>query len=164
MVTKINKKSNKVTPKTNLDFDIWVLLDQTRDIISKARELELDQYKLTRVQATVLFMLINHDRGVTLAEISKWILREPHSVSSLINRMEKTGLVKKIKSLEAPKINVVLTDKGRELYSNASQQSIDMIFSSLSSEEKLRFKSELKKLRDKARNLLGMDYKPPFLP
>jgi len=163
-MTKIYKKTNKGIPITDSDFDIWVLLDQTRDVISKARELELDQYKITRVQATVLFMLMNNNEGVTLTEISKWTLREPHSVSSLINRMEKTGLVKKIKGPEAQKTNVVLTNKGRDLYSRTTQQSISMIFSSLSSEEKIQLTSHLKKLRIKARNLLGIDYKPPFLP
>ena len=109
-------------------------------------------------------MLMKHNKGVTLAEISRWIMRELHSVSSLINRMDKLGLVKKTKGPEANKISVILTDKGRKLYSHTTNQSITMIFSTLSPEEKKQFQSHLKKLRIKARDLLGMDYKPPFLP
>jgi hypothetical protein len=39
-----------------------------------------------------------------------------------------------------------------------------MIFSVLSEEEKELCNSILKKLLQKAKNLLGIDYKPPFLP
>ena len=107
---------------------------------------------------------MKQERGVTLTEISKWIMREPHSVSSLINRMDRLGLVKKIKEPESNKITVILTDTGRELYSHTTNKSITMIFSALSAKEKKEFQFDLKKLRSKARDLLGMDYKPPFLP
>jgi DNA-binding MarR family transcriptional regulator len=159
-----NESTPKRDPSTNPDFDLWVLFDQTRDVIAKSREIELEQYKVTRVQASVLFMLQKQNRGVTLAEISKWILREPHSVSSLINRMEKLGLVKKTRARKDDRILVSITGKGHTLYGQTTKKSIDMIFSSLSQEEKLQLTSYLKKVRAKARNLLGMDYKPPFLP
>ncbi len=79
------------------DIDLWVLLDQTRDAIARAREMELSQYKITKVQASVLFMLLTQNKRIALSDISKWILREPHSISSLISRMERNGLVRKIK-------------------------------------------------------------------
>jgi hypothetical protein len=37
-------------------------------------------------------------------------------------------------------------------------------FFSLSEEEKRTLQANLKKLRTKARSLMGLDYKPPFLP
>lgn len=167
MTTKNNKKiyGGMEVPITDDNFDLWVLFDQTEEVISKARDLELDQYKLTLIQAKVLFMLTNQNNGgMTLAEISKWLLREPHSVLSLINRMEKIGLVKRVKRPGDDKMRILLTDKGRELYSQTTRRSISMIFSALSQEDKKQLQSYLKKLRDKARSLLGMDYKPPFLP
>ncbi len=153
-------------PVTDDNFELWVLLDQTEEVISRARDLELDQYKLTQIQAKVLFMLTNQDNngGMTLAEISKWLLREPHSVLSLINRMEKIGLVRRVKGPGDNKMRILLTDKARELYSQTTRRAISMIFSALSQEDKKQFQSYLKKLRNKARSLLGMDYKPPFLP
>lgn len=167
MTTKHNKKvkGKSEMPITDNSFELWVLFDQTEEIISKARDLELDQYRLTRIQAKVLFMLMNQGAGgMTLAEISKWVLREPHSVLSLVNRMEKIGLIKRVKKTGDDKIRIFLTDKGRVLYSQTTRRSITMIFSALSPEEKKHFQSYLKKLRDEARSLLGMDYKPPFLP
>ena len=159
-----NQKKKTVLPLDNPNLKLWVLLDQTRDIISKARELELVQYKLSRVQAAVLFILLIENRGLTINEISNWNVREPNSVLSLVNRMEKIGLVKKIRDAEDDKIKIVATEKGRKLYTGASRLSIEMIFSILSKEEKKQLNSSLRKLRSKARELLGIDYKPPFLP
>src|SRR4030042_3875977 len=135
MTTKSNKKiyGGMEVPISDDNFDLWVLFDQTEEVISKARDLELDQYKLTLIQAKVLFMLTNQNNGgMTLAEISKWLLREPHSVLSLINRMEKIGLVERVKRPGDDKIRVLLTDKGHELYSRTTRRSISMIFSALS--------------------------------
>ena len=146
------------------DIDLWVLLDQTRDAISRAREMELSQYKITKVQASVLFMLLTQNGKVALSDISKWILREPHSISSLISRMERNGLVKKSKEPGDDRIQVILTEKGQQIYSQITWRSIEMVFSSLSEEEKLSLQFNLKKLRTQARSLMGLDYKPPFLP
>ena len=152
------------TEKTASDFDLWVLLHQTRDALSRAREMELAQYKITKVQASVLFMLLTQNKKVALSDISKWILREPHSVSSLITRMEKNGLVKKIKEPDDDRIKVVLTEKGQRTYSQITWRSVEMVFTSLTADEKAKLQSSLKKLRTKARSLMGLDYKPPFLP
>lgn len=159
-----NQKKKVVSPLDDPNMNLWVLLDQTRDIVSKARGLELDQYKLSRVQASVLFILLSEDRGMTIAEISNWNVREPNSVLSLVNRMEKLGLVKKIRGTGDDKVKIVLTEKGRKSYTNASRLSIEMIFSVLSEEERQQLNSCLKKLRGKGRELLGIDFKPPFLP
>lgn len=168
MTTKSNKKvkSKSEMPVMDDNFGLWVLFDQTEEVISKARDLELDQFKLTQMQAKVLFMLTNQgdNGGMTLSEISKWLLREPHSVLSLVNRMEKIGLVKRLKKSGDDKVRVFLTDKARALYSQTTRRSISMIFSALSQKDRQQLQSCLKQLRDKARSLLGMDYKPPFLP
>lgn len=163
---RINKNSQKriVSPLDDPDLNLWVLLDQTRDVMSKAREMELDQYKLSRVHTTVLYPLMSENRGMTIAEISNWSLREPNSVLSLVNRMEKNGLVRKVKSDDDYKVRIVLTEKGRKLYTNASRLSVKMIFAVLSDEEKQQLRFCLQKVRIKGRELLGIDYKPPFLP
>jgi hypothetical protein len=56
-----------------------------------------------------------------------------------------------------------MTKKGQTKYGNLTRKSIDMIFSSLSEKEKLTFCDLLEKLLSKSRNLLGLDYEPPFL-
>lgn len=160
-----NKQEDELIPvHYDNDMNLWVLLDLTRDVISRARELELNHFKLTRMQAAMLFITQSREKGMTLPEISNWNLREPNSVLTLVNRMEKLGLVEKSRDSEEGKIRVFATEKGKKLYSSTTRQSIKMIFSALSPEEKRQLQSILKKLRDKGRQLLGIDYKPPFLP
>lgn len=158
------QKKKVVSPIDDPYLSLWVLFDQTRDTIAKARELELDHYKLSRVQVAVLYTLMSENRGLTISEIANWNVREHNSVLSLVNRMDKLGLVKKMRNANANKVKILLTEKGRKLYTNATRLSLEMIFSILSEEEKEKMESILKKLRTKSRELLGIGYKPPFLP
>lgn len=168
---KIKRSSNKHRTKIMLPGDdpnmtLWVLFDQSRDLVAKARELELNHFDLTIAQAANLFILLNNNngRGLTINEISNWNGREPNSVLNLVNRMEKNGLIKKSRNPGQTKAIISITDKGRELYSNATRLSIEMIFSVLSEVDKEQLQSCLKKIRAKSRELLGMDFRPPFLP
>lgn len=77
------------------DYELWVLLHQPRDAVFKAREKELSPYGISTMQAAVLFIILAIGNEATPTEISRWLLREPHSVSNLLSRMEKEGLVTK---------------------------------------------------------------------
>ncbi len=147
----------------NKNYSTWILLDQARAAIARARELELGQYGLSVVHVTVLSYLVMKNRSLTIDEISRWNLREPHSVSTLISRMEKIGLVKKEKVPGDKKLRITLTDKGREIHSKLTYRSIDMALSILSDEEKDQMSAYLERVRDHTCHLLGIDFKPPFL-
>jgi DNA-binding MarR family transcriptional regulator len=144
------------------NMNLWILLDQARDVIAKCREMELNHFQLTRVQASVLYILIRENRGMSISEISNWNLRELHSVLSLVNRMSKIGLVTKNK--ENGKIKIAITEAGINAYTNSTRRSIEMIFSSLDDNEKKELVNTLKIIRSKGRELLGIGFKPAFLP
>ena len=110
-------------------------------------------------------MLSREDRPLTIEELANWTLKEFNSVSTLIIRMEKNGLVKKIKKDGDLKTYILLTEKGSILYHHkVTERSIHLIFEKLSAAEKKRLEALLKKVRDTTRDLLGLDFKPPFLP
>lgn len=142
-------------------MNLWVVLDQTRDVISRARELELNTYRLTRAHATLLHLLIRAKRGMTISEIANWNLRELHSVLTLVNRMAKVGLVKKLRDNKTGKISVVATETGINAYLTASRHSIEMIFSAIKPEEEEQLEAILKKLRTRGRKVLGKASNPP---
>ncbi len=147
------------------DINLYILLDQANSIVTNSVELELKCLRLTQPQARVLTMLSRTNRPVTLDELADWTLKEFNSVSTLINRMEKKGLVKKTKKEDDLKTYITLTEKGSNLYHmQVTERSIHLIFSSLTEQEKKQLDSTLKKVRDTTRDLLGMDYKPPFMP
>ena len=155
----------RTTKKYDPAINLYILLDQTDGIVTSAVELEIKHLKMTQPQVKVLTMLSRQDKPATLEELANWTLKEFNSVSTLINRMEKKGLVKKSKKNGDLKTYVTLTEKGSDLYhKQVTERSIHLIFDKLSPEEKKQLDSILKKVRDTTRDLLGLDYRPPFLP
>lgn len=151
--------------KNDLEINLYILLDQTRDLVTNAVELELKHLRMTQPQVKVLTMLSREDRPVTLDELANWTLKEFNSVSTLINRMEKKGLVRKIKKDGDLKTYIALTEKGSDLYHRqVTERSIHLIFNELSQEEKTQLKDLLMKVRNTTRELMGLDFKPQFLP
>jgi len=155
----------RIQKKNDPDINLYILLDQVSSIITSAVELELRHLRLTQPQVRILTMLSREDKPATIDELAKWTLKEFNSVSTLINRMGKKGLVKKTKQPGDSKTYVSLTEKGSHLYHHqVTERSIHLIFGKLTAQERKRLESTLKKLRDVTRDLLGLDFRPPFLP
>ncbi len=146
------------------DYSLWVLLHQARDVMFKAREKELRQYGISARKAAVLFIIQAIGDEATPAEIARWLLREPHSVSNILSRMEKEGLVSKTNDLPRKNLmRVTLTEKGRQAFHQSlKRESIREIMSSFSEDERQQLESYLEKLRDQALKHLISDVKPPF--
>ncbi len=147
-------------------YQLWWLILHTRRAMSKVRAKELSQYGITPEEAAVLFVVQTIGYKATPAEISRWLLRESHSVSSLISRMEKKGLVRRVKDLDRRNlVRVAMTKKGEQAYNQAAKrESIHQIMSHLPEEECQQLTACLERLRDKALEKLGVAKKPPFPP
>jgi DNA-binding MarR family transcriptional regulator len=147
------------------DIDCLILFGRTWYILDKAIELELKHLHTTRPQVAILAMLSRNKKPLTIDEMARYSGKEFNSVSALINRMEKKDLVKKLKKEEEMKTYVELTEKGSLLYhKKINEQAIHLIFGKLTEIEKKNFVSIIGKLRDTTSDLLGLSYKPPFLP
>ncbi len=145
-------------------ISLHALLDRTRGTIFKAVELELGQCGVSSPQVKVMHILAQADGAMTLGDLASATVRELNSISTLTSRMQKKGLVKRVKKPGEDKAYVTLTEKGKDIYNNTvTEQSIYLIYDALSDEEKTELSVLLKKLQSKARSLLGLDYKPPFL-
>jgi hypothetical protein len=83
-----------IQPKQYL-YEVWVSIDRTRFAIARLRELELAHFNLTIEQASFLHILRNHGSPMTIEVLQDTTLRQPHSISTLINRMNTAGLLKK---------------------------------------------------------------------
>ncbi|MGD0781124.1 MAG: MarR family winged helix-turn-helix transcriptional regulator [Dehalococcoidales bacterium] len=163
--SKNDIKNVRISKKKDQDINLYILLDQTDSIITNAIELEIKHLRMTQPQVRVLTMLSREDKPVTIDELANWTLKEFNSVSTLINRMEKKSLIKKVKKAGELKTYVTLTEKGSNLYhKQVTERSIHLIFDKLTSEEKQQLDLILKKLRDTTRDIMGLDYRPPFLP
>ena len=148
----------------DVNFKIWRLLDHTRFVIARSREKELARYGLTLEQSHVLYIL-HHNGGVsTIQEIVNITMRQHHSISTLINRMAKQGLVKKIRSKsDARRYNVIITEMGEELFRMTPRDSITDIFSIISGSDRKGLGRGLSKLMVKSYKVLGKEYRSNVL-
>ena len=160
----MQRKSAKAYSLTDQDYQVWVLLQQARHAVFRAREKELRRYGITSMESAVLFILKAIDDEATLGEIARWLLRERHTVSSLLSRMEGEGLVSKTEHSQGKgMVRVDLTEKGKRAYEQcAKREAIRQVMSALSEEERELLRSCLEKLRDRALEYLATRVKVPF--
>lgn len=136
--------------KNRSAYDTYVLLQRVTYMIRRAREYEVKQELGITLAKTVAILAIKAaDNPITPSELSRKIHREAHSVHELVNRMEKDGLVIKVKDPRwSRKVIIELTPKGEEINTRARNSSIiKKIFSSLSTKERKNFYSYVEKLR-----------------
>jgi DNA-binding MarR family transcriptional regulator len=134
------------------DFELARLLTITRDAIRKARQKELDQFNVHIRRASLLRAIDSLGDKATPVAIAQWLLRERHTVSELLGKIESEGLAKKIRDLDRKnRVRVVLTAKGAKmLQQSIVRTSLHQIISSLSEEDRERLRRSLKKLRIQA--------------
>ena len=151
---------------TDQDYNLWVLLGQVSHTIGKLRQKELKQYGITGRNAIVLKVILAIGDNAIPVEISRWLLRERHTISALLRRMEKDGLVRLSKDLgRSNLLRVTLTEKGRTAYYESQKlQSIHKMMSYLSEEQRQQLGSCLHILLDAALKELGVKHKVLFPP
>ncbi len=140
---------------TTSDYMLWSRLDSTRFAISRLRELELAPLDLSVEQASVLRILMNGVGSLTFKDIEDASLRQHHSVSTLVNRMTKTGLVRMKTEPGRKRNRIFITSKGKNLLAGIKTMAIDMVFTSLPSSEKRGLRASLLSVHWRARDLLG---------
>ena len=141
------------------DHDLWVLLAHTRYAVYRNREKELQRYGVSPEQVGVLFVVQALGNRATPSEISRLILRQPHTVSALIERMADKGFVEKVHDLDRKNlVRVSLTEKGKKVYEYSTRRGpIHRIMGVLSSEEKVQLRKLLEKVHAQARKELGLE-------
>jgi DNA-binding MarR family transcriptional regulator len=137
-------------------FNLWRLLDCARFVIGRLRDIELARIGLTQEQAAVLQILINRNGKATVTDFSNYWMRQRHSVSTLVNRMQKQGFVKNIKYLGRKELEIVITPEGTSRYGKLTAYPIDRIFSFLTPEEVQKLTQCLNILLNTTRSLLGL--------
>ena len=99
---------------------LFHLLRQAADAMHRSREIELKKYNLSPEQAGALVCIYSLGNKATPAELSRWLFRERNTVTILLKRMYKLGLVKKRQDTKRKNIiRLSLTKKGLEAYKHA---------------------------------------------
>jgi len=131
---------------------MWVKLFATATVVQRARELELAKVGITPIQAGVLMILKTATKPVTPTQLARILYREPHSMSALLQRMEKQGLIDRSKDLEQKNlVRISITKKGEETFKRQwSHKVTTSITSCLAEREVDVLEKSLDKLRVRA--------------
>jgi DNA-binding MarR family transcriptional regulator len=150
--------------KADKDYTLVTSLLQVADIFVKIRERELLPQNLSATSAAILFLIDAMGKDVTPAKISRMLLREPHSISGILMRMEKQGLIKRAKNMERKNlIRVTLTSKGETALKQAmKKEGVKHVLSKLTEEQRRQLKQSFGALKDAGMKELNLS--PKALP
>jgi DNA-binding MarR family transcriptional regulator len=141
-------------------IEMWVLLTQAGEATCKARQQELNQYGISSIQANLLHTIKYLGEEATPVNLSKKLIREHNSITTILQRMEAKGLIKRKKNKKTEgrsRIKIVLTEKGEKITEmSTKRESIYDIFSCISEEERPKLMAYLRTIRSHALNVARM--------
>ena len=119
--------------KTNLKSEIdilklWRQLYQTYTLLKRCEDQIFYEYGLTTEQFSVL-VAIDYFTGPTkVTDIARWLERSTNSISMIVDRMVKAGLVRRIRDRNDRRVvHVINTSKGENALKPAAQASFKVI-------------------------------------
>jgi len=132
------------------DYNLIAVINQTSHAWSLARTRELAKYgyNLSIMRSAVLLILQVLDNNATPTQISQWMLREPHTISALLDRMEKDGLIRRFRDMHKKNtVRVSMTEKGREAYQvSLKREAFHNLIAVLDDEEREQLRNVMTKL------------------
>ena len=152
--------------KADKDYTLLTQLLQVADIFIKIRERELLPQNLSATAAEILFLVDALGQDVTPAKLSRMTLREPHSTSGILMRMEKHGLIKRTKNMERKNmIRITLTAKGEKVLSQVMKKEGTVnVLSRLTAEQRSKLMKSLSILKEVGKKELHLSPKALLWP
>jgi DNA-binding MarR family transcriptional regulator len=137
---------------------LWQLLRQTTRIIAKIRDREVLSTGISADASAVLFTVARQGEQASPASVARELSLEPHSVSEQLKRMQKDGLIRKVRdSKKKNRVRIVLTESGHTAYTTApGPNSIRKLMSGMTADERRMLWVLLARLRDEALEYLDM--------
>lgn len=157
--SKLQNTTGRRRSNADTDMQVWGLIRQVSNAMYRCRERELRGSGVTPMDVAVLYSLKTSKTPLIPADISRLIFREPNTVTILLKKMEKKGLIWKRKDTQRRNlVRVGLTGKGEDTLAQAmaTWAVLGEITSCLSLEETIHLRSFLLKLHRKAFQALGM--------
>jgi DNA-binding MarR family transcriptional regulator len=151
---------------TDKEYDLWILLSRVYHLIAMLRKLELSKYDILPVQSYILFIIKALGNETNPSNISEYVYQQRSSISDILNRMVKEGLIRKTNKTRGKKrVIVTLTAKGEKaLTLSKNREYLHKVMSSLTDSKKRQLESALEILRDNAVNELSITQKTIMRP
>jgi DNA-binding MarR family transcriptional regulator len=144
--------------------ELFPLIYSARDALVKLAEKDSRKYRITLTQGRILYILVHEKRGMTQNELANILQRQFNSVSTLVSRMVKKGLLEKTKNEADNQYYVNITDTGRKIDAQISTQGVVEVLQTLSTEEWNQLRDILIKIIKETRKALltKLDENTPF--
>jgi len=105
----------------NIVIKLWFMIHRTHDMLRTCEDQVFVEYKLTTEQYLVLMAIMYLEEPVRITDIARWLGRSTNSVSMIVDRMVKAGLLRRVRDRgDRRVVNVFITSKGQ----NALQPAI----------------------------------------
>jgi len=144
---------------TDVTVKLWLLAFQTSDMLRACTEKLFSKYNITTEQYDVLVSAKYLGDRVNITDIASWLIRSTNSVSMIVDRMVKAGLVRRKRDKSDRRVvYVTITSKGEnilELANPACWETILEILSPLSDEDRRTFVSLFEMVNYKALEYLN---------
>ena len=120
------------------NFDLWLLIGRANHAIMLVRQKELSQHHVPTRQTLFLYTLDSLGPKATLSKVAMTMERKAHVISRQAARMEKDGLIKRIKGTPKSRLlKIELTEKGRDMLNIRDESKvIDAAWSFLTEDER----------------------------
>ncbi|MBN2074276.1 MAG: MarR family transcriptional regulator [Dehalococcoidales bacterium] len=156
----MDQEKNEESLLNDIDYQLWITLDHLRYMIFKTRRQELSKYNITPEQAQVLYNL-GQFSSLTLNKLVEYTQHQHHSISTLINRMVKKGLVSKTKIPgKGKKLEISISEQGQEVLDTIRRDTFGTIFACLSEEDKKEMINYMSRLLISSYKELGKEITP----
>ncbi|MFC2045320.1 MarR family winged helix-turn-helix transcriptional regulator [Chloroflexota bacterium] len=119
---------------------VWVIWHHTAELIIKCEDTTfIEKTGLSHQQYVVLLIMALNDEPTTATHIAHHMSKNVNTLSTMLDRMESKGLVKKVRDLvDRRSVSLVMTDEGkRKLQAStiAGWELIEKLLSDFSEEE-----------------------------
>jgi len=131
---KINFEAEDMTVR------LWRQVYQTYTLLKKCEDQIFGEYNLTTEQYAVLSAIAYFGNPVKVTDIALWLERSTNSISMIVDRMVKAGLLRRVRDrVDRRVVNVSITSKADNALKPATVASLNVvrkIMSPLSLEER----------------------------
>lgn len=133
--------------------DTWSTFHMTYQSVWKCAEEVCAKFGYSQQQYSVLRAMKDMSGTITPTTIANWLDRNPNSITLILDRMEKGGLVKRIRDLKDRRsVRLKITPKGEKMYKYADKPAYELskeVLSAFTKEELITFMELLQKMREK---------------
>ncbi len=146
------KQNRSENPPKELHLKTWMLWEETVGLMSACTDSIFSEIGLPTQQFVILNIFVYVNNKLTVNQLAQLANRKPNSISMIVNRMERDGLVKRVRdSKDRRVVYLTATTKGLGILKQALKpgwEFLSRLFADFTDEEMQSFISALQKFHD----------------